>query len=137
MEKTRNVDGRVNSIIADHVRRLPKIERLKACIEIAEEKERWVASRACAINLVTELFRKGIYEQIPAAAKEHCLTRQDLDTARKNARKPRIARKMTEAEVNRLVKAYVSEESDFEFESRVRQEIRALLKDIGREDGQR
>jgi DNA-binding transcriptional regulator YdaS (Cro superfamily) len=119
--------------LASAIRELPKIDRLKAVIELAESKERHIAARACAMNLATELFRQQRYELVPEVAKRYGLSRADLDKARKAARKPAAtAKKATESEISAVIREYIKEDTPYEYASKVHDAVNALVEEAER-----
>jgi hypothetical protein len=114
-----------NALHAAAVRTLPKLERLKWAIEIAEYKKNRKAAKACAISLVAEAFRQEKFELVKIFATGYGLKRRDVKRAEAIAKKPVPQAKMTDDEVDELAENYINEESGFK--ERVRNEIDDML----------
>jgi hypothetical protein len=112
------------------VRALPRLEKLKLCAEIAETCKRPAAARACAMNLARELFATQGYEMIPIIAKRFNLSRADLDNARKAAKRPAIAKKASEDEIDRVIQEYINDDTDDEYAEKAHAAAIALIREI-------
>gem|GEM_PF-5020537 len=112
------------------IRILPRIEKLKICLDIAEYNGRWTAARACAMSLMSELFRHEAYEQIGPLAERCGFNRTDIESAKKAALKTPVPAKMTEAELQRLIVEYAREETKDEFEARIKNEIKVIIQEL-------